>query len=60
VNPAGAEEALAPRPETLPATQVHAMGKVKGKTLEPGKDGEFLGRWFERVRLISARSGFAA
>ena len=34
LNPARAEDALAPRPETLPASQVHSMGEMKGEALE--------------------------
>jgi hypothetical protein len=34
MNPAGAEEALAPGPETLPAAKIHAMCEAKSEPFE--------------------------
>ncbi len=42
VNPARAEHALTPGPETLPRPAVHAMRDAESETFEEGKDGEFL------------------
>src|SRR5262249_50820276 len=42
VNPAGAENRLAPRPEAFPAAQVHSMGNAKGKALEGRERCEFI------------------
>ena len=41
VNPTRAEETLAPGPETLPATQIHAVSEAESKAFEGRKDGEF-------------------
>jgi len=38
VNPAGAQHALAPRPETLPGTMIHPAGQIEGAALEPRQD----------------------
>ena len=46
VNPARAEHALTPGPETLPRPAVHAMRDAESETFEEGKDGEFFGSWF--------------
>jgi hypothetical protein len=50
VNPARAEEGLAPRPETLPATKIHAVSKAKSETLEARKDSDFFRRGNDGVR----------
>ncbi len=48
VNPAGAEHTLAPGPEALPTTLIHAMRDAKSETFEVGKDCEFVGFGFQR------------
>lgn len=49
MNPARAENALAPSPESLPLTLIHAMREVESEALEAGQGREFFGRWFERL-----------
>src|ERR1700680_1301745 len=41
MNPTRAEYALAPRPETLPAAQIHPIRDPKSEALEGREDSEF-------------------
>jgi hypothetical protein len=45
MNPAGAEKALAPRPEAFPTAQVHPVGEMKCESFEAGESPKFFGRW---------------
>ena len=49
MNPARPEHALAPRPETLPATQIHAVSEAESKAFEGRENGELFRSWQENL-----------
>ena len=57
MDPAGAEDLLAPGPESLPRALIHAMDEKKGAAFEPAQYGELFARWDNSRGRWSAKIG---
>jgi hypothetical protein len=47
VNPAGTQQALAPRPETLPRSLIHSASQIESASLESRQDFDLFRRRLE-------------